>query len=304
MRHLAPTPPKTLRNLEPIRRCLITVLASILLALLLRQVSASAAVLSITPLRQEIELRPGQTVVRNLYVFNATQDTETVSVKATSFNTVDKHYNYAFGAPPDLSSWIQFIEDQATVLPGQQHTFIYNIAVPNDAEPGGKYIAVFASTTDIGQSSPVVERVGSLVYLSVTGKETRSGGLISSTVPIINFTSNSPWDIQIQNKGNTHFTSRITTQVSHWYGQTVASSSQDHLILPGTIRELSGINRFGEWPDLYRLKLSIGLGDTGTVQKSFWLVYLPPLPSLATLVVMAAVVGLMVRKLRRKRLPV
>src|SRR4051812_9770689 len=104
-------------------------LASLLLAALfgLQSAHVQAAALSIQPLRQAVQLKPGQTVPKILTVTNTSQSVESVSVAASSFNTVDKQYNYEFGAPPDFSSWIQLIEDQAEILPGHQHTFNYNV---------------------------------------------------------------------------------------------------------------------------------------------------------------------------------
>ena len=267
---------------------------------------ASAATISIEPLRQEIELAPGQTIAKSLIVFNASANAETVNVDATSFNTVDKHYDYAFGNPPDLSGWIQLIENQAAIPPYSQHIFNYNVAVPNNAEPGGAYIAVFASTRDpvaaLDRSTTVVERIGSLIYLTVSGQETKRGSLLSYATPKISFSRSNTWDLQVQNKGNTHFDSQITIRVRQWFGRTVASSTADHLILPGTIREMNGQYRLGRLPNLYHIQVAVGLGDNPAARTNRWLLYLPPLPSLVTLGLFSLIVGLMTRKLRRGRL--
>lgn len=269
--------------------------------------SARVGALSVTPLRQSLQLKPGQTTPKSLIVYNTSKATQTIKVHATSFNTVDKQYNYEFGAPPDLSGWIQFIQDEAVVEAGRQHTFMYNVAVPNEAEPGGKYIAIFASVNskspDPKQTKNVIEQVGSLIYLTVAGNATKLGSIVNFSTPVLSFSNPNTWNLQIQNKGNTHFESKDRFLISRWFGWKPTIKNESHLILPGTIRELTGKYSLGMWPGIYKIQANVGLGDNPTAIMTKWMVYLPPLTTIMLAIALSIVIGWLNKKLRRHKMP-
>jgi len=268
---------------------------------------ALAGGLSIQPIKQEIQLPPGQSVPRSLSVFNTSNHPEQVKVFAKTFGVTDENYDYDFGVPPDISTWVQFDKPQVTIGPGAQHTFNYALAIPNDAEPGGHYLAIFATVTNASQTdskSTITEQAGSLIYLTVNGQVSMLGKLLNYGLPKISFNNSLPWDARIQNTGNNHFNSTIQTDISHWFGRKINSSSETHLILPGTIRALSGQYKAGHWPDLYKIKVKVSLGQNPAAQRTIWMLYLPPFYSFMIIVILAVIgleVSIIIKKRRRKK---
>ena len=144
------------------------VLVSLIVTLSVKPVSAGS--LSIQPLRQELELKPGQANSSNILVRNTGREPATINISAESFGVINEDYDYSFTQSQDLAKWVRFDEQKTTILPNQSFKFNFTISVPISAEPGGKYIAIFSTLSSQSLSNiNSIERVGQLIYLSVSG---------------------------------------------------------------------------------------------------------------------------------------
>ncbi len=264
--------------------------------------AASLQGLTVSPLRSELSVAPGTSDSGVLTVTNKSSQPMNVSLNAEEFKVIDQQYDYAFTKESAVAKWVTFERSDLSLKAGETSQVSYQLSAPLDAEPGGRYISLFAST-DTGPSDGVVgsrQRIASLLYITVLGDVTRAGRLISLTSPWA-VSGDNDWSVAIQNSGTTHFRSRYTVNVSNVFGQNVGiGSSGDALILPGTIRLISDNLPLPPFPGVYKYVYVIGLGDTPAVTETRLVLYIPIaamiIGGLATIIV----IGLFVRKLTHK----
>ncbi len=241
---------------------------------------ASAGSLSIEPIREELSLKAGQSIENQLIVRNSTDKPISVSLEAESFSVINESYDYSFSKAEDLKSWVRFNETSAPLAGKGSHLFTYTVSAPQNAEPGGKYIAIF-STTDNESSAAItsLERAGTLLYITIPGGITKQGNVVDVTVAPLNARRQTSAKGRIRNTGSTHFKSRITTEVHTVFGGFVSRSQGEHLLLPNTVRSVDEPVILGKFPGPYRVKVTIGLGDSPAYSITKWAWYLPIVPT-------------------------
>lgn len=259
--------------------------------------------LTLSPLRSELEIEPGTSLEGVLKVTNLTKTAMDVSLSAEEFSVIDQQYDYAFTAESNVAKWVTFGLNDINLAAGESKDVTFSVGVPLSAEPGGRYISLFASTmTQDNSAISSQQRVASLLYINVTGDVTRSGNLVSLSSPWLVLTSGS-WSAAIQNTGSTHFRSRYNVQVTDLFSNnTVASSQGDDLILPGTVRLVSGLIALPKMPGFYKVIYTIGLGDTPAVSITRYMIYVPPIViALFVILVFAIIIFVTLRRKRTKK---
>lgn len=137
--------------------------------------------------------------------------------------------------PYTLKDYIQLPVTKITLNHNERARIPVTIAVPIDAEPGGRYGSVLLttatrdgspSTSDgASPSSAIISRVGTLFFLTIPGDTLTQGELQSiKTVPDKTFFTNGPINFQIlfENKGDLHLNPygeiRITNMLNEEVG--------------------------------------------------------------------------------------
>lgn len=256
--------------------------------------------LGISPLRNELTIAPGTSFDGTLTLTNSGQDTLSVTMDAEMFSVTDEAYNYSFDPTGKEVDWVSFGDTSATIDPGKSTTVSYKVAVPIDSEPGGRYISLFASSSPATSTEGVtsINRVASLLYITVAGDVTRTGKVLTFNSPLLTF-GDPIWTAALQNSGSTHFHSLYGVSVKSLFGGSTLTSIQgDSLIMPSSVRLLSQAIPHPQWLGIYRLDYTIGLGDVPAQKETKWIVYLPPLQSL---LVLGILVSLFLLRPKRKK---
>lgn len=234
--------------------------------------------LTLSPLRNELEIAPGTSLDGVLKVTNSTNRPMLVQLNAEEFSVINQQYDYAFTAESNVSKWVTFNPTEVNLAIGESKKVSFTVGVPLSAEPGGRYISLFASTNTAASDDnvPSRQRIASLLYITVLGDISRVGHLVSLSSPWL-VGDKSTWSVALQNTGTTHFRSRYNVKVKNllWDG-TVAGMSGDALILPGTIRLIPDTLPLPQLPGVYKVIYTIGLGDTPSVTETRLSLYLPP----------------------------
>lgn len=235
--------------------------------------------LTVSPLRKEFNINPGTSQDGTLTISNSSEKTITVSLSAEEFSVVNQKYDYAFTSESDFVNWVLF-DDREVILNGKETKKVnYKINVPLTAEPGGRYLSMFASTKtkiDSSQESSSLQRVASLLYVTVLGDVTRSGNLLSITSPWL-VGDSGDWSAVLQNTGTTHFYSRYNVVVNNLIGNEVINSmSGSAMILPGTVRLVTDKLPLPRFFGIYRYVYTVGLGDTPATVRTAYFIYSPP----------------------------
>lgn len=249
--------------------------------------------LTVSPIRSELEIAPGISQDGVLTITNSTKETMVVDLTAESFSVINQQYDYAFTSESEMAKWVSFSDSKIELAAGESKKANFTIGVPLSAEPGGRYISLFASTnTHVDSDSSIVsrQRVASLLYLTVTGKITRSGNLIYLTSPNI-VTGKVNWSMVLQNTGTTHFRSRYDVKILNIINNDVVATSQgDALILPGSLRLIADELPSLKLPGLYKAVYTIGLGDTPARVETRYLFYSSPLVLIFVMFIILALI--------------
>lgn len=279
---------------------LILVLSSVIIS---SPIVAAKSGLTITPLRTELDLLPGSATELSLTLTNSTENPMEIRLSAESFTPINAQYDYAFDIATETARWVRFTQPTVTLSAGETRDIIYTVGIPLDAEAGGKYLSVFASSNIIEKGADLTsrQRVGSLLYINVAGEVTRSGELIGLNSPFL-IAGDSQWSMSLGNGGTTHYRSRYNVSEQQLFSeQVIASSGGDALILPGTVRTLVDSLPAPKLPGIYKLVYTIGLGDTPAVKEVRYVLYVPPAMAMVLLLGLTLGISLLVQKKRRKK---
>lgn len=207
------------------------------------QQAPSKVALSISPLNFEFTINPGEKREDVVKVTNPdTEKPQTVSMAVEPFKgdetgqvtvldegEVDPAYS--------LREWVTITPKTFTLQPKETRVVRVVTEVPKNAEPGGKYGAVVASTErgEIGQTGAVtVQKVGSLVLLTVQGfidyrASTRDFYTVNNTEEIADRRPQSLYEkgpvyflTRVSNSGTVHIKPKGFITISNAFGQKVA----------------------------------------------------------------------------------
>ncbi|MDG4772880.1 DUF916 domain-containing protein [Solwaraspora sp. WMMD792] len=272
----------------------------------------------------EYKLDPGATLTDYVAITNHSDQPITLDVYASDAFTTDQggfDLLPATGEPVDVGSWVTFESRTFTVPSTSRLDVPFTIAVPDNATPGdhpGGIVASLAATgTDAeGNQVAVDHRVGSRIYLRVTGE--LQPGL---DVVDLSTTYDGTWNpvgggtvttsFTVRNTGNVRLTGRPELTVAGPFGLAGRSVTGDPLpeILPGdsfrtTIR-VDGV------PPMFRLGARLTVAPvavtdevldpapaTVTRESGLWAV---PWPQLVILLVIGLAGWLITARRRRAR---
>lgn len=244
--------------------------------------------LKIYPLRTELSIKAGTAYKGTFTLENTGSKPLTVELSSEEFDVVDETYDYLFLPDSSISEWVYFGTTTVELAPKAKYSVGYVVNVPIGTEPGGAYISLFgASLPNQDSSIESVDRVGSLLYITVPGDISKTGSLLSFSSPFIGF-SETPWSATLRNSGTAHFNSEYRVETKTLWGTPVSSQESTSLILPRSVRLIQGSLPQPTWLGLYTVNYSIPLGDNGTAVGSRPYLFLPPAQVLALLALTAA----------------
>ena len=262
--------------------------------------ASAARQLTITPLRSEYTIPAGTTQKGTITLKNTGTEALDVTLDAEAFKVINENYDYSFQPNSTLGTWVGFSSDDFELTPNSSKNVEYSLNIPIDAEPGGKYLSLFASSIPTNDSSAIVpvERVGSLLYLTIPGGTTQAGKLLSLHTPSVVFGTSS-WNATIQDSGTNHFRSTYSATLSDAFGRKLSTTTDSRLILPQTVRLLSGDIPAPTWLGVYKVTYDFSLGDSPDAVQTKWLVSLPPLQIAALMVILLALVFLVTKAVKK-----
>lgn len=260
--------------------------------------------LTLSPIKTEVNIYPGTSKDGKLKVTNSTLKTMTVELTSEAFSVINEQYDYNFTVESKTAKWVIFEKEFVELVPGASSDVKYSINVPLSAEPGGQYISMFASTDTSGAESSVTskQRIASLLYITVMGDVTKTGRLVSLASPWY-VGGDSMWSMSLQNTGTAHFRSKYKIRVIDLFGKVITSSSENEsLILPNTIRSISGLVPQPKVPGIYKLSYDISLGDSPSRIETRYMLFVPSwLIDLLSLLIITSIIFVISKKKNTKK---
>jgi hypothetical protein len=241
------------------------------------------------PGRAEITVSPGETVIQEVTVTNRisknrTFNLEVEDITGSADGSAAVSLTSGQRGPYSIKDYVSFPEKSFTLDLGERARIPVKITIPADAEPGGFYGSVLVSTDrtpeeqDAGASrSPVIARIGSLLFVRVRGQAEISGQTKS-----INTVDNKWWyekgpvnlGISYENTGAVHVNPYGEVSVKNMFGEEVGFVQLDPwFVLPKSLR-----TREFEWDREFLFgrytvtaKINRGYDDKiDTVTTNFW----------------------------------
>jgi hypothetical protein len=207
-----------------------------------------AHALTITPIRYEIAGDPGQTLTHTMGLVNETRNTQTFYASFANFEAQGDSGSPTFiDARDGLGTWITTEQASVTLAPGAQKEITFTIDIPNDADPGGYFAAIFWGTSPGGAPGQVSigAKTGMLILLSVNGDVEEQAGLVDFQLHNDkHFYKMLPVGFQYRfsNQGGDRVKptgSVVIRSIFGWVAKKVNANQFDGNVLPGTTRKFN-----------------------------------------------------------------
>jgi hypothetical protein len=208
-----------------------------------------SAGIAISPLTFELTANPGDTVKENnIKIYNPTNNIISIKMEVEDFRAEGETGQVVVEPEAEttysLKRWVKINPIEFTLEPKAEKFVAFTIEVPENAEPGGKYGSILASTTGmVGQEmtgTAVAQKVGALLLLTVSGETKENLAIKEFTTPSSFFEYGPvPFTIRFENTGTVHEKPRGFVTITNWRDKKVADIQfQQQNVIPGAIRKI------------------------------------------------------------------
>lgn len=284
-----------------------------------------AVALTVSPVRIELSGNPGTVIKDELILTNEQEGTKTFYSSFENFEATGETGTPSFVPGKEgLASWVEAVSS-ITLGPKEEKKIPYSIAIPQDAEPGGYFAAIFWGTsppkTEQGGQVSIGAKIGVLILLRVNGEIKEEGGILEfSTKDKQRFFSSLPVQFmyRFHNNGGDRIKPEGEITIKNIFGKILAvlpANKSEGNILPRSIRkfeiiwekqgsskDLTGLKQ--EWNNFafgrYTAVLNLEYGATGEKAQASFSFFIIPWRLLAIgLLILAALVFLFIIGIKR-----
>jgi len=255
------------------------------------------------PVRQELFLDPGETDSVEVRFYNQSEEpiSGTVSIVDFVVSGTDggpKLIDDPSAASPKYSGakWVTIPYSQVTIAPTNRISVPVRIAVPANAAPGGRYVAIYFQPTGATPSSSgsgVSSRVASLLYIRINGEITENAIITRFYAPSFFEYGPVTANTEILNRGDYHIRPKAIIAMTNAFGGLVDQVSlTENNIFPETSRifetQVGPKWLFGR----YKLSLMGSYGATGRALEAVTYVWVMPwrIIAIVTLTIILAII--------------
>ena len=267
--------------------------------------------ISISPVVFDLTTDPGTTITNTIKITNvSTSRSQEIVMTIEAFTGTETGEAIVSdkGDPAySLNSWTTFSPSDFTIAPGKSQDVTYTIKVPLNAEPGGRYGSILASTPQSsinkGTGVATVQKVGALVLLRVSGPISYKANITSFTTSKTLF-EKAPvsFSTTIHNDSSVHIIPKGFVTISDSFGKKIADIPvPEHYILPKEDRKLDIVWNGPAAIGHYTAMLVLVYGDGGNqvvATQSFYI--FPWKTGIPTIIVVAFLLWFVIA--RRKRI--
>ncbi len=235
------------------------------------KVFAATGGLTISPTSVDQQIAPGGSYHSTIMVINQGETNIDYRIYATPYSVSGEDYKPYFApiqGATDISSWVSLSKTQSSLKPGSQDSIAFTITVPKGVGAGSYYGTIFAETVEKNNTSGVItrKRVGTVVYIQVTGKTISRGNIASWSVPWL---QKAPLNasLKLANTGSVHYTATVNVKVSDLFGGSKFTYERQPKVLPQKLRNIPVVWDRGATFGLFKVSGSVTyLGKTQKLQ--------------------------------------
>lgn len=205
--------------------------------------------IQISPVKIELDLKPGETTEAKFKVQNTGNKTFDYKMGVRPFSVSGDDYKQDISTETkynDIVKWISFSEPEGTIESDHEVEMTLTVKVPKDVPAGGQYAMVMAgmiepASENTGSGITAEKQVGMLVYSkNVEGETRRTGEIVENKVPSFMFAPPIQATSVVENTGNVHMEATYVMQVYPLFGDEEVYSNEEspetRTILPETRR--------------------------------------------------------------------
>ncbi|MCM8816619.1 MAG: DUF916 domain-containing protein [Candidatus Omnitrophica bacterium] len=281
--------------------------------------------LVVAPARQTVNIDPGSKETLMVKFFNESSTPISGNIKAVDFIVEDKEGSPILleGEEENLSnrfsaaSWVKLPFEKASIAPAEVLRVPFTIQIPDDARPGGRYVALFFETTGTippSQSEYSKEgvqatssRIVSLIYIRVNGPIKEAAFIKKFFAPAFVEFGPIPIELEITNQGDYHIRPKGQVRLYDFFGNLIDETIlEEKNIFPETTREYKDI-KIG--PNFllgkYRLSLELAYGEQGKALTASTFIWAFPirvfLVAVLTITILTLLFVLLIKKLKQRQ---
>jgi hypothetical protein len=211
----------------------------------------TASALTISPVRIEVQGDPGQTLRGELEILNEQAEVKQFYSSFENFEPSGETGSPHFvGAQDGLATWMQ-TEQFIEIQPNEKKIVPYTITIPQNAEPGGYFSAIFwggqdPSTLEAGEVS-IGGKLGVLILLRVNGDIEEGAGISEFTTDVkARLFSSLPigFSYRFTNTGGDRVVPLGDIVITNTFGKTsatISANEKEGNVLPGSARRFSAV---------------------------------------------------------------
>jgi hypothetical protein len=220
---------------------------SVLYGKLFAQKSPSG--LTITPSNIELQVKPGESITKEIILTNSTPADVEIKVSKRNFTAQGEEGQITLTTGEDnysLASWIETTPERINIKKDGREKFLVTIKIPKSAEPGGHFGSVVFGTVpkvDVKQTGAVVsQEIASLILVKIPGEVTEDAK-IESFKALSPFYELGPVSFEARVKSNStvHVKPVGTLTITSMFGQKLTGQVESRNILPGAIRKIPAV---------------------------------------------------------------
>lgn len=235
-----------------LRKSLILGSIAFTAGLLALPISAEAASgIQISPLTFNLEIPTTASSSGSIIVTNQNDTVLNYVIETENFASVDDQGAVSFAGQEEptgvtsLADWFTYDSPkEGSLAPRKDTTINFTIDVPEGAEPGGHYAAIFAREVKKNPSGQaeigIASRVGTLVLVSVPGITTKTAQMSDFTYPKFVWHGPNEFTMKVKNTGTVHYDSKGTVELKSILGQVTTVDMGSHTIIPNSSRTYLG----------------------------------------------------------------
>lgn len=270
-----------------------------------KMLAADTAGIQISPISYNLDIKPGESkdLKLNIKNYNPFEVDYVIETELIDSVTEDGAPSFSPVLPKEgvtsILDWMTFSDPKdGTLAAGEAKNVNFTVSIPNGAEPGGHYAAVFVKqlNKEVGGQTQIAvsSRVGALILTSVPGETVKSAEISDFNPPKFLWKGPLPLSFKVKNTGTVHYDSSAKIKIEPLLGNDVTIDAGTHTIIPDNLRKYETTwNK--KYPFGYYKLTSIALdGDGNEVTAVATLWALPLIIVIPLLVFIALVIWLLV----------
>jgi uncharacterized membrane protein len=255
----------------------------------------------VAPAKIEFNVNPGETVNFDMFVRNDQNYDVNLYSDIEGF-TEEGTTKVFLGKVPEVE-WVE-IEKKVFLKAGDSTNVPVKIKVPENAPPGGHFLVIWFGTAsaEVKEGIGVGVRVGSLIYINVTGNVIEKISVKNFQAPKIAFGFPVKFRYSILNEGNTYVRPTGDIEIKNIFGRLVANlkvNSKEAQILPGKSKDFEDVWEntfaFGSYKAVYRIQY----GENKELNFNYWFFMFPVKIFVLTVVILAFAIFILPRLIRK-----